>query len=511
MTEKPLNILLITSDQQHWNTLGCLNPEIQTPNLDRLSREGTLFERAYCPNPTCTPTRASIITGKYPSQHGAWSLGTKLPEDEPTVGDRFQSEAYDVSLIGKAHFQQLISTEEYPSLESYPCMQDLNFWKHFQGPFYGFNHIEIARNHVDEPHVGQHYALWMEEQGLSDWRKHFQNTFKTFDFTEGGEVNPPQEYRWSLPEAYHYNTWIADRTHARMEKAQQENTPFFLWASFFDPHPPYLAPEPWDTMYDPDAVTVPEVTPGEHDRNPPHFGLTQEENPDFSPWKGEQINHGFHSHRRDREALAKDIAVYYGMTSLLDKYVGKILNSLDALGLAENTLVVFTSDHGHFYGQHGLTAKGPFHYEDVIRVPFLVRLPGKVPAGKRSSALQSLVDLPQTFLEACGMEEPPGMAGVSQWKTWTGDVAAARDHITVENRHQEEAIHVKTYVDSRYKITVYYNRTYGELFDLEADPGETHNLWDDPGSQDLKARLMMQLIHAEMGKEPLRMPRVTHA
>ena len=105
-----LNVLLITSDQQHWQTLGQNNPEIQTPALDKLAAQGTTFSRAYCPNPTCTPTRSSLITGKYPSQHGAWSLGTKLPETEPTVGERFHDAGYRTALVGKAHFQPLHST-----------------------------------------------------------------------------------------------------------------------------------------------------------------------------------------------------------------------------------------------------------------------------------------------------------------------------------------------------------------------------------------------------------------
>src|SRR5436309_1395406 len=102
-----MNILLITSDQQHWNTLGCQNPAIHTPNLDKLAADGTLFNRAYCPNPTCTPTRSSILTGKYPSQHGAWSLGTKLMENEKTLGEYLGKAGYDTGLIGKAHFQPL--------------------------------------------------------------------------------------------------------------------------------------------------------------------------------------------------------------------------------------------------------------------------------------------------------------------------------------------------------------------------------------------------------------------
>ena len=161
------NILLITSDQQHYNTIGINNPEIETPNLDRLASQGMLFSRAYCPNPTCTPTRASLITGLYPSQHGAWTLGTKLPECVPTIGDYLNKEGYETALIGKAHFQPINSTEEYPSLESEPLLQDLDFWKDFHGPFYGFNHIELARNHTNEFLVGQHYALWMEEKGCN--------------------------------------------------------------------------------------------------------------------------------------------------------------------------------------------------------------------------------------------------------------------------------------------------------------------------------------------------------
>ena len=129
-TERP-NILLITSDQQHWHTMSCLGAEVRTPNLDRLAAGGTVFQRAYCPNPTCTPTRASIITGQYPSQHGAWSLGTKLPESAHTAGEDFIDAGYRTALVGKAHFQQTQEHEDYPSLESYTYLQDLDFWRNY--------------------------------------------------------------------------------------------------------------------------------------------------------------------------------------------------------------------------------------------------------------------------------------------------------------------------------------------------------------------------------------------
>jgi arylsulfatase A-like enzyme len=506
VTKKP-NILLITSDQQHWNTIGAYNKEIKTPNLDRLVSEGTTFNRAYCPNPTCTPTRASIITGKYPSQHKAYSLGTKLPESEHTVGEDFLNNDYRTSLIGKAHFQPLKSSEEYESLEAYPILQDLEYWENYDEIFYGFEHVELARNHTNEAHVGQHYALWMEERGCENWRDYF--------VAPTGNMDPEEKHYWPISEEYHYDTWIAERTNAMLEKYKEDDENFFLWASFFDPHPAYLVPEPWDTLYDPNELTIPEIVEGENDNSPPHFAMTQEENPDFDSYKsdyeGEHALHGFHSHLQDKEGLKKDIAVYYGMISLMDKYIGKILDKLDELGLAENTLVVFTTDHGHFFGQHGLIAKGPFHYEDMIKIPFIVRYPKKVPAGRESGALQSLVDLAPTFLKICDLSVPREMTGIDQSGVWMGEEDENRDHIICENRHDPDTVNLKTFVDKRYKITVYYNQPYGELYDLENDPGEINNLWDNSDYAELKSELLLKFLWGEMGKEPIWMPRIACA
>lgn len=499
------NVLLITSDQQHYMTLGILNPEIETPNLDRLARQGMLFQRAYCPNPTCTPTRASLITGQYPSQHGAWTLGTKLPESAHVVGDDFHQAGYKTALIGKAHFQPTRSTEEYSSLESMPILQDLEFWKKFHDPFYGFDHVELARNHTYEHLVGQHYALWMEEKGLKNWRDYFTPPTGTWD--------PKKLYHWDIPEEYHYDAWIADRSMAMLEQYAKEDQPFFLWSSFFDPHPDYLAPSPWDTMYDNRPLTVPHLTPGEHDHNPPHFQLTQQPDGDFSSYKetGWYL-HGMHPHcGQSEEQIRKNMSVYYGMVSLMDKYIGKILDKLDELGLTDKTLVIFTTDHGHFFGQHGLHAKGPFLYEDMIRVPMIARLPGVIPAGTRNGAIQSLVDIAPTMLDFAGLPIPHTMTGVSEKAVWSGETESVRDHALCEHHHEPTTIHLRTYVDKRYKLTVYYNQTYGELFDLEQDPGEIHNLWDDPDSQQLKTELLMKYIWADLGREEMWMPRISGA
>ena len=507
MNDRP-NILLITSDQQHHGTLGSVNDRIRTPALDRLAREGTRFTRAYTNNPVCSPSRSTIITGLYPSWHHCWSIGVKLPEDVPTVGDVFQQHGYDTSLIGKAHFQPLASRPDLPdgeSLECPPLLRDLAFWRDFRGPWYGFRYVETARMHTDEALAGQHYAIWMEEEGLTNWRDYFQ-------LPDGSR--PPREHSWDLPAEYHYSTWTAEKTIELIERHVRDARPFFCWSSFHDPHPSYLVPEPWDTMYDPADMESGSVVPGEHDRNPPHFRETQKTDVDFSTWQETpHANHGFQSHVElcEEARLRKDMAVYYGMVSFMDQQIGRILDALDRLGIADNTLVVFTTDHGHLLGQHGLAAKGAFHYEDMLRLPFLVRWRGRVPAGATCDALQALIDLPVTFLRAAGIEVPGLMQGVDQLDVWSGRQETARDHVIAEFRHQPTAIHLRTFIDERYKITAYRDQSYGEFFDLQKDPHEVHNRWDDPACAETKARLFQKWINAEIKREPTRMPRVALA
>lgn len=507
MPKRP-NILLITSDQQHFTALGCRNPKIKTPALDRMAAEGTRFERAYCNNPVCSPSRSTMITGLYPSWHGCWTIGVKLPEDVPTVGDAFQRNGYATTLVGKAHFQPLADVPGSSSIECQPLMRDLDFWRNFHGPWYGFQHVETARMHGDESHAGQHYGIWMEEKGLKNWRDYFWPWPHTKDMK--------QRYgAWDLPEDLHYSTWTGERTVANIERHVKNDEPFFLWSSFHDPHPPYVVPEPFASMYDPEDMEPGALEPGEFDRMPPHFAKTQEENPDFSIYYEESgrklANHGFNSHLKSVRKMKQNMAIYYGMVSLMDREIGRILDSLDRLGIADNTLVVFSTDHGHFLGQHGLGAKGAFMYEDLVKLPFLVRWPGQVPAGKVNHALQGLIDLPSTFLSAAGIPVPGLMQGVDQLDVWRGKAARARDHVIVENRHQPTRLHLRTYVDERFKMTMYRDQPYGELFDLQEDPGEVNNLWDDPAAAEKKAEVLRRWVNAEIKREPTRMPRIAGA
>ncbi len=511
-TSTPTNILFITSDQQHYSTLGSVNPRIQTPHLDRLSREGTRFDRAYCVNPTCSPSRSTLITGLYPAWHHCWAIGVKLPEDVPTIGDIFQKNGYESILIGKAHFQPLRSEPGSESLECQPILRDLDFWRNFHGPWYGFNHVETGRMHGHESHAGQHYALWMEEKGLSNWRDYFEQYPPRPDDPLRGPYYQRDRLVWQLPEELHHTHWVGERTVANIERCVLEGKPFYLWASFFDPHPPYVLPEPWVSLYDPADMQPGQYTPGEFDTMPPHFRRTRELRPDFSDYNepGGQGLHGFHSHLHNDEEFRRSMACYYGMVSLIDHEIGRILDCLDRLGIAENTLVVFTTDHGHFLGQHGLIAKGAFHYEDLLRIPLIARLPGQIPAGVVSQAIQSQIDLPPTFLSAAGIPIPGAFQGINQLPAWRAS-SAGRDHALVENRHNPTTVHLRTLVTERYKITVYRSSAYGELFDLVEDPNEIRNRWDDPAYAQIKANLLLRFVQAEIQREPTRMPRIAGA
>lgn len=487
------NILLITSDQQHYSMLGSVNPKLKTPNLDRLAAEGALCTRAYCPNPTCTPSRSSILTGMYPSHHGAWTLGTKLPETMPTLNDPLHDQGYQTALIGKAHFQPLASTPEYPSLEAPEKLHDLEFWKNYHSGFYGFDHIELLRNHTAEQHVGQHYALWMEEKGLKDWRKYF--------FPPAGRMPYRGMGRWKLPEEYHYNTWIAERTNAMLEEYSQKSQPFFLWASFPDPHYPQLVPAPWDRMYRPKDMQMQEFSFDEHDKNPPYYREVFKRHPNFAPYRETGFGiHGLYRQPYHKRELQRQLAYAYGMVSFMDKYIGKILDKLRELDLEKDTIIVFTTDHGDMFGQHGLRHKCIFHYEDLLKIPMIVKYAGHIPAGSRIEGIQSLIDLAPTFLSLCGIPVPEQMDGVDESTVWTGQAASARGYAICENRHEPHTMNMRSYMEERYKITVHDGRSYGELFDLQNDPEEHNNLWDSEEHRVLKAEVLFRFALAELAK-----------
>jgi len=494
------NILLITSDQQRWDTLGVYNPVIRTPRLDRLSAEGITYDRAYTPNPTCTPARCSILTGHYPSRHGCYCIGTSLPEDYPTVPQRLSREGYFTALLGKTHFQSCLSPE---SFEAAPHIHNQDFFRSWDGPFYGFDYAQLVIGHTVEKHAcGMHYGLWLRDNGAD-----LDRDFGNWEYSDFGT--------WELPEELHNSKWTADITIDAMDKAAEHDKPFFLWSSFQDPHNPCFVPEPWASMYDPDDVPVYGLTEGEMDDKPPIYQRKIDTNafdgPEaFGPRNWHPTNNSQSINmtpERTRDIMTK----YYGMVSLMDHHIGRILDALEEKGLADNTVVIFTSDHGDYMGNHGLWWKGLPAYDDVLRVPMIVRHPQCRTPGVRSRAMQSLVDYGTTFLALAGLDLDPFQQGVVQSDAWADAAESARDWALVESRPTDSDFMQKVFYHDRYKLVVYTNEDYGELYDMEADPDQMHNLYDVAELRDLRDRLLRKLIAAEMEREGARRKRIAVA
>ena len=201
------NILFITSDQQRWDTIGAMNPDIKTPNLDRLAEKGIVFTRAYTVNPVCTPTRCSMLTGQYPSRHGCFHVGTSPPEDcLPTLADSLNKAGYFTGLLGKGHFQACY--KDVNSFESEPNIHRLDFFENWSGPYYGFQHAQLNIGHTSEAHAcGMNYGAWLREQGVD-----------TGDYPG---IHDYQHFgNWELPEELHCAKWTADVTMEAVDKAR---------------------------------------------------------------------------------------------------------------------------------------------------------------------------------------------------------------------------------------------------------------------------------------------------
>ncbi len=479
------NVLLITTDQQHANTIHSGgNSIIQTPNLDKLYANGVLFRRAYTANPVCSPSRATILTGEYPSRHGCWNIGVNLDPGRQFLSDLLRSQGYRTALFGKSHFRPVGTKGEF---ESPPNIFDRNFWKSWHGPYYGFEHVQLVHGHADEDSAyGMHYGAWLWDQGV-DPRKYFG--------PDGGH----REGVWNIPEDLHYTRWTADQTISFLHS--DDTKPFFVWCSFQDPHNAFLCPEPWGTQYDPNDMSFNRRQNEMYDKTRLHrhlwdgtmheLGLNFLADPDHETAGVQCLGLTSQNvpYNRERQWLAS----YYGMISLVDFHLGRIMQTLADTGKLDNTIVIFSTDHGDYAGNHGLWLKGPIHYEDVIKVPFIVSWPGHTPKAQESQSLMSHVDLAPTLLEACGFHIPASMQGISQLHTWLNPQTLQRDWCLVENRAESD-LYVKTLVTPQFKLNYYLQWDEGELYDLGKDPLEFNNLYNNPDYTHVKISLLQKLI-----------------
>ncbi|MGI9476780.1 MAG: sulfatase family protein [Hyphomicrobiaceae bacterium] len=473
MTKKP-NILWYCTDQQRWDTIACLgNPHINTPELDKFCEAGTAFNNAYCQSPICTPSRASFLTGRYPATTHVHRNGNAgFPDSETLVTKMFADAGYDCGLVGKLHLTSAKGVEERTD-DGYR--------------FFAWSHHPLP-NLEPEHHA---YHQWLEKEKGVDPHALYDSVT--------GFCGP------GVPSELHQTTWVTETAIRFVE--QQRDGPWMLTLNPFDPHPPFDPPPSYLERYDPSKLPPPLFRPSDIEHQRRFRSLAQQTLDAMDPSgdmpeavaKEERLSTAYSPPKQFNGQAVK--AAYYAMIELIDHEFGRLLRALDAMGELDNTLVVYHSDHGEMLGDHGLLYKGCRFFEGLVHVPLIFAWPGRIEQNLRSDALVELVDIAPTLLEAVGLSIPPGMQGKSLWPLLTGEVGPDhhKDHVVSEFNDALGSAAIPTpshgsmVYDGRMKHIVYHGTGLGELYDLEADPGEFDNLFDD--MTDAEARFGMMRRH----------------
>lgn len=458
------NVLWICTDQQRFDTLGCYgNQFVRTPNLDRLAERGVLFERAYTQSPVCTPSRSSFLTGRYPRTTRCRQNGQSIPADELLVTRMLADAGYTCGLSGKLHTSTCNPRACAGTERRIDDGYDEFHWSHHPAPDWPTNE----------------YIHWLRETGV----EYGTSAFNGSRYVQAG-----------MPAEHHQTTWCAQKAVNFIEAHASLERPWLFSFNCFDPHHAFDPPAEYLERYLErlDDIPAPNYVPGELDDKP----LFQ------------QIDHGgaygggrsfaYDDMSNDDHRLVR--AAYWAMIDLIDDQVGRMLEALERTGQSEDTIVIFASDHGEMLGDHGIYLKGPHFYEPAVRVPLIISCPGAVDGGRQTPAIVELVDLPQTLLDAIGLPHHDGMQGLSLWPLLTGEAPleehrddAYCEYYNALTSHREPAAHLTMVRTDQHKLVAVHGRDGGELYDLETDPTETHNLWSDAGHQDVKAEMLERL------------------
>ncbi len=522
MTARP-NFLLLITDQHRADHLGCYgNTIVRTPHIDSIAARGTRFGRFHVSSPVCMPNRATLMTGRMPSQHGARCNGVPLSLAATTFVELLRAAGYRTALMGKCHLQSMTGA---PSLilreppgpgEALPppALSEARHGPYGDGrydqengvkwhddptfdldlPYYGFDHVDLTISHADAAHG--HYGRWLERQHPGADRLRGPG-----NALPGSSTIAPQAWRTAIPEELYSTTWTADRTidYLRDHAAARADAPFFIQCSFADPHHPFTPPGRYWDMYDPADMALP-ATFGQDDNTlPPTVVHLMRQRA-----AGVLDTLGQTPYTVSERELRETLALTYGMIAMIDDAIGRILAALAANGLAEDTVVIFTSDHGDFMGDHGLMLKGGIHYQGLLRVPFIWADPARGGRAATADALASTLDIARTVLARAGLAPFHGIQGRSLLPVIDGDSGAGHDDILVEEDGQRANLgwdwpyRVRTLVTARARCTLYHGIGWGELYDLVEDPDEVVNLWDEPAAAGLRAEMLERIARKLM-------------
>jgi arylsulfatase A-like enzyme len=484
------NILFITSDQQRRDCYGFRGRKVQTPHLDLLASEGTSLETVITPCLVCQPARASILTGLLPRTHGVHDNGIDL---DPELGEKgfaasLSAAGYHTAMIGKAHFATYHTFDYTGQVESITGSAEVP--EGWRGPYMGFDHAElilIGHNWwlPEKPPGGLAYEEWYYSDGRGDMKN------KLLWETTREHKGAPQVWSSKLPVAWHNSTWLADRTIDYIK--QERDQPFCCWVSFPDPHHPFDAPEPWASLHRPEDVDIPEHRTRNLEGKPwwHKAALESDIPPEHFELRAKYSRMGQLSDEHLREVTAN----YYGQIALIDHSVGRILTALEEEGLADNTYIVYTTDHGDWLGDHGLVLKGPMAYEGLLNIGAIVKGPD-VPKGKVSYEPLSTLDLGATFMDWAGAESLMETHGRSMRDVISGDGTreSALSEWELLPGRVGVGLSLRTVRSKTAKLTIDLTSQAGEMYDLEKDPHELTNVFDDPAYSELREQLTEMLM-----------------
>ena len=452
----PPNILLITADQFRWDCLGAAgNPCIRTPNLDALARRGVLCRNAFTPNPICVPARAAIMTGNYPHVcTGSKTNSGRIREGQPLLTEVLRRAGYRSYALGKLHFVPYARPGE-PRL------------------VHGFDHVDLT----ESGRLVCQFDPTGQQRGLEDFVDYLADVgWGGYSRAHGAGNNDVRPCPSPLPAAHHVDHWIADCTLRQLDRHRREypDRPFFMWMSSPKPHSPYDPPRPFDTLYDPRTLPRP-------------FG-----GPELLAGRNlviEQIRHTHAIASLSPAALQVIRSYYYGSISFLDAMIGRVLGRLAELGLTDNTLVLFTADHGDLLGDFGSFFKSN-HLNGSVRVPFIVAGPG-VARGAESPALVGLQDILPTFAAAAGADVGQPVQGLSLLPHLASARGAVRPWYYAQCGRSPGQTAMVT--DGQWKYIYSEANATEELYDQAADPAELMNRAGDAACAARLAALRQQL------------------
>lgn len=497
------NILFIITDQQRADHAGFMGSQVvRTPNLDRIAAGGMVFENAWVANPVCMPNRSSIMTGRLPTAHGVIFNDRSLDWGAATFVRQFRRAGYRTALIGKSHLQHGMSRNAMlpfrgQPVASSPYASGWDSWEHAErfadrnlqmpADFYGFEQVELAIDHGAR--VTGHHLHWALQAGG-------QRDELLVPYSEAAPGRHRSRHWWQVyqppyAENLHSTHFVAERTLAFMEESRAAGQPWLVWSSFPDPHHPMTPPGDWFFRHSPKDMILPENRHDPLQDAPAHLQHFRGLHPAKQREWVTPCGYG------NDELLAEAKAATCGMVEMIDDRIGRLTDALAASGQLDNTIIVFTSDHGDMMGEHGLFLKGFMHYRGTLQVPMLVSAPGLAPG--RSQSLACSLDLGPTLMDLCGINGYDGIQGRSLVPILQDPAAEVRDHVLIEDdmppvieRLTLIPAKIRTLITKRHRYT---RNSKGEeqLFDLLDDPEEMSDL---KRSDSVRSRVLEQLLDA---------------